>query len=156
MKKLIAASILFAGFSAHADNAWYGKPWKVEKTLCPVECSAALKKQLESTKGNQVSFDDWKATLPELIGSCAPPATPNWSTLQSIELGKYLGEWIKAPKGKKGGAKDVATALGSKPSQKVQAGVVNCSDGTAFNFVYVDEKKAFLIFEESSVFELTR
>ena len=158
MKIYLLFILLFAGSYSFAQDSHFGKSWKLKALHCPFSCSSSLEKQFAKAKATEIAFSTEKADLPEAIAACVQPAKPNWSTLQTIKLKDYLNKWsqneeaMKKPKIQK----NISKHLGFKNNPEVKAGVVSCSDGTAFNLLVVGDKKAFLIFEENSYFELAR
>lgn len=144
--------------SALGNQDWLGNPWRLEKVYCPFNCSQSIKNGIAEGRSDKVIFEEEKAVLPKIIGSCLPPAKPDWDSIQPTQIQSYLEKWSdnelanKKPKTKA----ILADKIGLKSNSKVSAGVVRCSDGTSFNFIFVNAKKALILFEENSYFELSR
>lgn len=150
--------ILVVSSVALGKQDWMDRPWRVKTLHCPFDCSDTLKNAVENAKTDDIIFTDEKAILPDLVGSCAPPAKPNWKSVQKIQLRSYLEKWTdnaaagKQPKVRKNLAKEI----GLEPQILVTAGIVSCADAGAFNFIYINPNKSMILTEENGYIELYR
>lgn len=143
---------------AFGDQGWLGQPWRLMEIHCPFGCSKPIQDSLAKERAEPVVLAKEKVILPKIIGACLPPAKPDWGAIQAIQLGEFLAQWSdnEAAAKKARTRKNLARKIGLQSNTPVSAGIVRCSDGSAFNFIYVSPRKAFILFEENSYFELSR
>jgi hypothetical protein len=156
IRNLTTGFFIFSTLSALLANdgsyEWFGKSWKIKKLHCPFGCPG-ISKLYPDAKNKKVILEKEAAQIP-VIGHCRKP---NWKTLRARQVKEYLEEWSnnEYTKGKNQIRANLPGTLGLAPTDSAVAGVVRCSND-AFNFIYIHSKKAFILFEENSYWELVR
>jgi len=139
---------------AFSENVWFSKDWKVKRLLCPFGCSSILKGFFREDESIHFLQSSYK--IPSFGKSCLPPHKVNWKMIKESKVGVYLDKWTKnknalnSPKIRE----NLAIQLKLDKEAVILAGISSCSSGNSFNLIYVSPKKAYILFEENSFWEL--
>ena len=154
MKLNVLVIILMLSEPTFAEKKWFSKDWKVKSLVCPFGCSSILKSYFKKDDSVQLLQNSYK--IPSFASSCLPPHNANWKAIRESKLGVYLAKWsrnkqaLENPKVRE----QLPTLFKLSKDTLVWAGISKCSNRHSLNLIYISPKRAYILFEENSFWEL--